>query len=276
MTAPDPMAPIPAQVQKLDRENHDTFTLHVAAPGVTLPSFQPGQFDMLYVYGTGELPISVSGDPEARFSLTYTVRSVGKATNKLVTGSIGDWIGVRGPFGVGWPLDKAKGKDVLLIAGGIGLAPLRPVLYHMFRYRPEYGRIILAYGSRSPGDMIYRNELAQWKKEPRTQVLFTVDYGGLRWRGNVGVVTTLLTRVRLDPPHTIAMICGPEIMMRFAAVELENRGISREQIYVSMERNMKCAVGHCGHCQFGPYFVCRDGPVFPYTQIEPWINRHEI
>jgi NAD(P)H-flavin reductase len=276
MTALDPMAPIPAQVQKLDRENNDTFTLHVAAPGATLPAFQPGQFDMLYVYGTGELPISVSGDPEARFSLTYTVRSVGKATNKLVTSSIGDWIGVRGPFGVGWPLDKAKGSDVVLIAGGIGLAPLRPALYQMFRYRSEYGRIILAYGARSPGDMIYRNELAQWKKEPRTQVLSTVDYGGLRWRGNVGVVTTLLTRVRLDPPHTIALICGPEIMMRFAAVELENRGIPRERIYVSMERNMKCAVGHCGHCQFGPYFVCRDGPVFPYTQIEPWINRHEI
>ncbi|MGA2182231.1 MAG: FAD/NAD(P)-binding protein [Bryobacteraceae bacterium] len=276
MTAGDPMAPIPAQVQKLDRENHDTFTLHVAAPGATLPPFQPGQFDMLYVHGTGELPISVSGDPEARFSLTYTVRSVGKATNKLVTSSIGDWIGVRGPYGVGWPLDKAKGSDVLLIAGGIGLAPLRPALYQMFRYRPEYGRIILAYGARSPGDMVYRNELAQWKKEPRTQVLSTVDYGGLRWRGNVGVVTTLLTRVRLDPPHTIALICGPEIMMRFAAMALEGRGIPRERIYVSMERNMKCAVGHCGHCQFGPYFVCRDGPVFPYTQIEPWINRHEI
>ncbi len=275
MTAADPMAPIPAQIQKVERENHDTFTLHIAAPAA-LPSFQPGQFDMLYVPGAGELPISISGDPEARFSVTYTVRSVGKATHKLVTSSTGDWIGVRGPFGGGWPLEKARGKDVLLVAGGIGLAPLRPVLYHMFRYRPDFGRVILTYGARGPQDLIYRGELAQWKKQPRTQALVTVDYGGLQWRGNVGVVTTLFNRLRLDPPRTIAMLCGPEIMMRYAAPQLEARGIPRDSIYLSMERNMKCAVGHCGHCQFGPYLVCRDGPVFPWTAIEPWINRHEI
>ncbi len=272
----DPMLPVPAQIQKWELENHDTFTLHVSAGTTPLPKFLPGQFNMLYVFGVGELPISISGDPEAHFSLTYTVRSVGKATNRLVTRSVGEWIGVRGPYGTGWPLEEARGKDVVLVAGGIGLAPLRPAIYHILRYRADFGRLIIAYGARSPGDMIFRHELVSWKRNADAQVLTTVDYGGLNWHGHVGVVTTMLHRLRLDPPRTAAFICGPEVMMRFAAIELEGRGLAPSQIYVSMERNMKCAVGHCGHCQFGPYFVCKDGPVFPYTQVVDWINRYEI
>jgi NAD(P)H-flavin reductase len=274
--AAEPMLPVAAQIQKCERENHDTFTIHVSAGGTPLPRFLPGQFNMLYVYGVGELPISISGDPEAQFSLTYTVRSVGKATHRLVTRAVGDWIGVRGPHGTPWPMEQARGKDVLLVAGGIGLAPLRPAIYQMFRYRGEYGRIIIAYGARSPRDMVFRRELATWKRNKGTQILTTVDYGGLNWHGHVGVVTTLLHRMRLDPARTVAMICGPEVMMRFAAAELESRGMDGNQIYVSMERNMKCAIGECGHCQFGPYFVCKDGPVFRYSQIRDWINKYEI
>jgi NAD(P)H-flavin reductase len=276
VTGANPMLPVPAQVQRLERETHDTFSLQLATPSMPFEPFRPGQFSMIYVPAVGELPISVSGDPDARYSLTYTVRSVGKATNKLVTRSVGDWVGVRGHYGHGWPVDAARGKDIVIVAGGLGLAPLRPVFYHVFRYRAEFGRIVLAYGARSPRDILFRQELAGWKRNPDTQILTTVDYGGLNWRGNVGVVTKLLNRVRVEPDKSVAFVCGPEVMMRFAALELETRGIAGENIWLSLERNMKCAVGLCGHCQFGPWFVCRDGPVFAYSKVRQWLTRHEI
>ncbi len=272
---PPPMTAV--RVASIQKETHDTFTL-VTEPhdGQALAPFAPGQFSMLYVYGVGELPISISGDPEESGRLVYTVRSVGKATNALVTCAPGTSIGMRGPFGTTWPLEEARGNDVLIVAGGIGLAPLRPAIHHILRHRDDYVRLMVLYGARSPKDMLYRKQLAEWGRLPDTQVLTTVDYGGVNWRGYVGVVTTLFRYVRLHPGRTTAMICGPEIMMRYVIRELAKRGLPDSDVYLSMERNMKCAVGFCGHCQIGPYFVCKDGPIFSYTKMKPWLEKHEL
>jgi NAD(P)H-flavin reductase len=273
----DPMLPRPARVLQVEKETHDTFTLSLeSGNGNGHASFAPGQFSMLYVFGVGELPISISGDPEEPGRLVYTVRSVGKATNALVTKTAGESLGIRGPFGTSWPMTKARGKDIVVIAGGIGLAPLRPAIYHILRHRGDYKRLIVLYGARTPRDMLYRKQLAAWTYLPDTQILTTVDYGGLRWRGYVGVVTTLFRYVRLQPDRTVALVCGPEIMMRYVIPELEARGVAASDTYLSMERNMKCAVGFCGHCQIGPYFVCKDGPVFPLSQMRPWMGKYEL
>ena len=173
---------------------------------------------------------------------------------------------MRGPFGAGWPIEQAQGRDVLVVAGGIGLAPLRPVIYHVLRHNEQYGRLVVLYGARSPRDMLYRKEMAAWARQKDTQVLSTVDYGGVSWRGRVGVVTSLFKFLRLQPSRTTAMVCGPETMMRFVARELAVKGLQARDLYLSMERNMKCGVGLCGHCQWGPHFICKDGPVFPYDR----------
>jgi len=273
----NPMLTQPYLVQEVGKETSDTFTLKLAPEdGQNGSSFQPGQFSMLWVFGVGELPISISGDPAEHDQLVYTVRSVGQATNALVTRSVGTAVGVRGPFGNGWPVEAARGRDVIVIAGGIGLAPLRPVIYEVLHHRENYGRLVVLYGARSPRDLLYRKELAAWARHRETQVLVTVDYGGMSWRGHVGVVTTLFRYARLKPSNSVAMICGPEIMMRFVTRELESHGLSRNDIHLSMERNMKCAVGFCGHCQYGPYFICKDGPVFPYEQMRPLLEKYEL
>ena len=273
----DPMLPQPYSVRALAKETPDTFTLRLEPENTANACvFRPGQFSMLWAFGVGELPISISGDPGVHDSLVYTVRSVGQATHSLVNQQVGNSVGVRGPFGAGWPAEAARGRDVIIVAGGIGLAPLRPLIYHVLRNRNEYGRLVVLYGTRSPRELLYRKELAAWARNRETQVLVTVDYGGLGWRGHVGVVTTLFKYARLQPATSIAMVCGPEIMMRFVTRELENQGLSRGNIYLSMERNMKCAVGFCGHCQYGPHFICKDGPVFRYEQIRNLLEKYEL
>jgi len=273
----DPMLPQPYLVQSVSKETPDTFTLKLAPEeGANGSSFQPGQFSMLWVFGVGELPISISGNPAEHKQLVYTVRSVGQATNAFVTQRVGAGVGVRGPFGTGWPVDAARGRDVIVVAGGIGLAPLRPVIYEVLRHREDYGRLVVLYGARSPHDLLYRQELVAWARQRETQVLVTVDYGGMSWRGHVGVVTTLFKYARLKPSQSVAMVCGPEIMMRFVARELISHGLSRNDVYLSMERNMKCAVGFCGHCQYGPHFICKDGPVFAYEQMRPLLEKYEL
>lgn len=274
----DPMLPRPCRVEGVLRETQDTFTFSLeSGDGSEQSQFAPGQFSMLYVFGVGELPVSISGDPDQPHRLVYTVRSVGQATQALVSRRPGDAVGVRGPFGTAWPLTEARGKDVLIVAGGIGLAPLRPAIYRILQRRDEYGRLILLYGARSPRDLLYRKELRTWSRSPDSQVLTTVDYGGLNWRGRVGVVTTLFRYVRLRPDRTVVLICGPEIMMRFVITELtEHRGVAASDIYLSMERNMKCAVGFCGHCQYGPHFICKDGPIFSHDRLRSLLDRHEL
>ncbi len=276
-TTTEPMLSQPYVVCGIAKETPDTFTLTLEPENEANGApFQPGQFSMLWVFGVGELPISISGQPWQRDQLLYTVRSVGQATHALVSQKVGGDIGVRGPFGTGWPIEAARGRDVILVAGGIGLAPLRPVIYHVLRNRKQYGRLVVLYGSRSPRDLLYRKELSSWARQADTQVLLTVDYGGLSWRGHVGVVTTLFKYARLQPTRSVAMVCGPEIMMRFVSHELETYGLKSENIYLSMERNMKCAVGFCGHCQWGPYFICKDGPIFPYANIGPLLEKYEL
>ncbi len=274
----NPLVPVPFTLLRKRRETHDTWTLTLQAPEGYPFAFLPGQFNMLYIFGVGEVPISISGDPAQPLPVVHTVRAVGSVTRAMTALTPGAVVGVRGPFGRGWPLDVAKGHDVVIVAGGIGLAPLRPAVYAILRHRDDYGRVVLLYGARTPGDMLFRRELERWRGRFDIDVLVTVDRGDEDWRGHVGVVTTLFRQAErlFDPSQAIALICGPEIMMRFTVREFQNRDVPDERIYISMERNMKCAVGFCGHCQFGPEFICKDGPVFTYAQIGPFFETREV
>jgi NAD(P)H-flavin reductase len=275
--APEPMLPAPWRVERVRKETADTFTLALAPVEPAPPlGFAAGQFNMLYVFGVGEVAISISGDPLAPSPLTHTTRAVGLVTRAMRKLKAGDTLGVRGPYGSPWPLTAAAGRDVVVVAGGIGLAPLRPVLYHLLARRGDFGKIILLYGTRTPQDILFRSELRRWSARNDMQVHVTVDRAEGRWRGNVGVVTTLIPHAAFDPSNTMAMLCGPEVMMRFTALELQRRGVAAERVFVSLERNMRCAIGFCGHCQFGPSFVCKDGPVFRYDQVKPLLNVREF
>ena len=275
--AGDPMVPVFARLSARRRETADTWTLALEADGPGgLPGYAPGQFNMLYAFGIGEVPISMSGDPGRPGPLVHTVRAVGPVSSALAGTRPGGQIGVRGPYGAGWPLEQAAGADVLVIAGGLGLAPLRPALYRLLAERQRYGRLVLLYGTRSPTDILFRRELEGWRRRLDLELEVTVDHAGGDWRGNVGVVTTLIPRAAFDPLHSIALVCGPEVMMRFAIASLRDAGLRDDAIWLSMERNMKCAIGQCGHCQFGPTFVCKDGPVFRYDRIAPLLRLKEI
>jgi NAD(P)H-flavin reductase len=197
-------------------------------------------------------------------------------TTALAQKKRGDLIGIRGPFGSSWPIEVARGKDVCIASGGIGLAPLRPVIYGMLKNRSAYGRIIVLYGGRSPLDLLYRVELEKWANDFNVEVLVTVDRGDSSWKGHIGVVTSLFQYIKLDARETIAYVCGPEIMMKYTVDELERRGVPPAQMYLSMERNMKCAVGFCGHCQYGPTFICKEGPVYPVPRVRPLLDRKEL
>ncbi|HLN51907.1 MAG: FAD/NAD(P)-binding protein [Thermoplasmata archaeon] len=271
------LVPVPYVVRSLTRETADTVTL-VLDPdnGGERPRFQPGQFNMLYVFGVGEAAISICGDLEQRDRLVHTVRSAGKISQALSEMAPGSTVGVRGPYGTGWPLDKAVGKDVVIVAGGLGLPPLRPAIYDLVRHRDRYGRIEIIYGARSPKDLVYYSEIQTWRARPGLRFQTTVDTAGRDWYGDVGLVTARLPDARFDPANTVAFLCGPEIMMRLTAQALETRGVPPAAIYVSLERNMKCAVGICGHCQFGPEFVCRDGPVFSYGEVRRFMTVREV
>lgn len=273
----DPMLPRSFEIMRRIRETADTFTIELE-PQVGEPEchFAPGQFNMLYLFGVGETAISISGDPTRSSSLVHTIRAVGTVTKQIAQLKKGDVLGVRGPFGAPWPLDMAEGNDVVLVAGGIGLAPLRPVLYQLLADRGKYGRILLLYGTRNPADILFRRELEKWRARFDMEVDVTVDSAKDDWRGSVGVVTTLIERAPLDPFNTVAMICGPEIMMRYAIRELLKRGIDEQTIYLSMERNMKCAIGFCGRCQYGPAFICKDGPVFRWDAIRGLFGKREL
>ncbi len=273
----DPMLPRLYRVQRVRREIPDTFTLELEPEeGVDIPPFACGQFNMLYVFGVGEIPVSISGDPARRRPLVHTTRAVGTVSKAMRELKAEEVIGVRGPFGSHWPIEGAMGKDIVIVAGGIGLAPLRSVMYQIVSLRAKYGKVVLLYGARTPEDILYRRELEQWRAHFDLEVYVTVDHATGAWRGSVGVVTRLVPRAPFDPQNTVAMVCGPEIMMRFTAAELEKRGVATEHIFVSMERNMKCAVGLCGHCQYGPHFVCKDGPVFQYSRVQHLLVKGEI
>ncbi len=273
--ASDPMVPAVVRVARVRRELADVWTLEID-PGAGGFAFAPGQFNMLYAFGVGEAAISISGDPARPERLVHTVRSVGKVSAALARLKPGDQLGVRGPFGRGWPAEEMYGADVVIVAGGLGLAPLRPSLYRLLATRNRYGRVMLLSGARGPAEILFRKELEHWRTRLDIDVEVTVDHAGADWHGNVGVVTTLIANAGFEPTSTAALVCGPEIMMRVAAVELERRGVAADAVYLSMERNMKCAIGHCGHCQFGRDFVCRDGPVATHARLGPLLTMREI
>jgi NAD(P)H-flavin reductase len=234
-------------------------------------TFRPGQFNMLYLPGIGEVAISISSDPGDPGTLLHTVRAAGGVTQALSRKTVGDQIGLRGPYGSSWPTELCRGQDVIIACGGVGLAPLRPAIYDIIRRRGEYGRIILLYGARTPGDLLYAGEYDAWRNA-EIEVDTTVDIGDGTWQSHIGVVPVLFYRLRLHASRTRIMTCGPEVMIRFVAFEALARKVPREHIHLSMERNMNCAIGHCGHCQLGPAFVCKDGPVFTYKQMEPYMH----
>ena len=273
----DPMMTHPVGIRRIIWENDDTFTLTLDMNSWAEPfEFHPGQFNMVYVYGMGEAAISISSDPARTGTIDHTIHRVGSLTTALAHKKRGDVIGIRGPYGSMWPIDVAHKKDVCIVSGGIGLAPLRPVLYTILKNRDDYGRIIILYGGRSPLDLLYRVELEKWANDFNVEVLVTVDRGDSSWKGHIGVVTALFSYIKLDTRATVAYVCGPEIMMRYTIDELDRRGLSQDQIYLSIERNMKCAVGFCGHCQMGPTFICKEGPVYPLPRVRPLLERKEL
>ena len=271
------MLPKPYCIQRLRHETHDTFTIELTPENHGEEfSFLPGQFNMIYVFGVGEVPISISSNPRDSQTFQHTTRMVGAITRGMGQLKKGDVLGVRGPYGTHWPVGEAEGRDVIIVTGGIGLAPLRPALYQLMAQREKYHKIVLLYGARTPEDILYRRELERWRSKFDLEIQVTVDRGTRGWRGNVGVVTTMIGRSPFDPSNAIALACGPEVMMRFAVMELQRRDLASENIYLSMERNMKCAIGFCGHCQYGPAFICKDGPVFRFDRIEPIFGKAEI
>lgn len=277
MPSTDPMVPRLFRVRYSEREVPGVRTLHLApADGGAAPAFAPGQFNMLYAFGIGEAAISIAGHAARHRSLLHTVRAVGSVTDTICGLKRGTMVGLRGPFGSAWPLAEAAGKDVLLIAGGVGLPPLRGALEALLQQREQFRNISLLVGARSPDLILYQRELSRLSDRSDVHLGITVDRADATWRGSVGVVTTLIDRAPFTPSETVAMICGPEVMMRFTVRELQRRGMREEDIYLSMERNMKCAIALCGHCQLGPAFICREGPVFRYDRIRDWLAIREL
>ena len=271
--------PHPYRVVSRHADTADTVTVELAPDAAPVPAFAPGQFAMLTAFGIGEVPISLSGLPAAGDGsarrLTHTLRAVGAVTRALHATAPGAVIGVRGPFGTSWDVGSAVGHDVVIVAGGIGLAPVRPVLQAVLADRSRYGEVVLLVGARTPADLLYRDELTRWAAAG-AQVGVTVDRPSEGWIGQVGVVPALIPTARFDPGRTVAFVCGPEVMMRFTARALLDRGLPAARLRVSLERNMRCGMGWCGHCQLGPLLLCRDGPVVDYARAEPLMTVREL
>lgn len=270
------MLPRPFTVAEVRRESADTTTLDLEpADGGSL-SYEPGQFTMVYVPGVGEVPISIAGGGSGEASLVHTVRAVGAVTGAICRLQAGDTVGIRGPYGRTWPLEEAEGGDLLVVAGGIGLAPLRTVIRTALAHRERFGSLAVLYGARSPADLMYEADLHAWRARFDIEVEVTVDRSASGWRGDVGLVTGLFDRVAFDPDITRAMVCGPEIMMKIVARRLRDTGVAPGRVAISLERNMQCAIGFCGHCQFGADFICKDGPVMPYASVDRRLGVEEL
>jgi len=273
-----PMDPYWAEITEIQPEAPDVATYWMRFENQAVRkgfTFQPGQFNMLYVPGVGEAAISISSDPKETEHIGHTVRAVGNVTNHFTHLKVGDRVGVRGPFGTYWPLEEFKGSDIIISTGGIGFPPLRPVIYHVMRHRSDYGRVVLLYGARTPRDLQYTGEYDHWRKNG-IETMITVDRSDESWTGTVGVVPILFYRLRMDPHKSVIFTCGPEIMIRFVVFEAMARRVPPSRIFVSLERNMKCGLGFCGHCQLGPFFVCKDGPIFSFEALQPYYNVEEL
>ncbi len=271
----DPYCPHPAIVRSVQPEAPGvaTFRIELEDPR-RREAFRilPGQFNMLLLPGVGEVPISVASTQDEGPGIGHTIRFVGRVTRAIEALGPGAVIGLRGPYGRGWPMGPSLGKDVLLVAGGLGLAPLRPVVQALLADRERHGRLTLLYGARQPSDLLYEREYPEWRRRGM-DVRVTVDRADPSWRGEVGVVPVLFRKLQLDPGRTVVMACGPEVMMRFSIAEALADRIPDRDVYLSMERNMQCAVGLCGRCQLGPDFVCKDGPVFSHPEIARFLHQ---
>ncbi len=267
--------PAPFEILAKRKDTADTYTFTLKSRSREPLTFQPGQCTMLSRGGAGEVPISISGDPNQPELLMHTVRSLGLRTAAICSAEPGDVLGVRGPWGNPWPVEYLEGSDLVIAGGGIGLAPLRSAILWLLARRERYGRLILLYGARSPQQLMYRDELDEWAAQG-LEVLVTVDSAGPEWLGSVGVVTRLVRRAQIDAPRTAVLCCGPEVMMKFMIEALLDVGVGTERMYVSMERNMQCGIGHCGHCQLGPTLICKQGPVYRWSKVEPWIDMREL
>ena len=271
------MVPVRYRVAASAPETVDVVTLALDPLDAPIAEPSPGQFTMLYAFGAGEVPISVSGTPGADGVLQHTIRAVGATTRALCALDTGDVVGVRGPFGTPWSVEELGGADtdVVIVAGGLGLAPLRPAIRHLLAHLPA-GRLSLLIGARTPPDLCFAAEVATWGRRDDVHTAVTVDAARPGWDGEVGFVTELLATAPFDPARTVALVCGPEVMMSVTARALESRGVDSARIRVSLERNMRCAVVRCGHCQLGPLFVCADGPVLPWTTVRPLLEVRDL
>ncbi|PQO25637.1 Ni/Fe hydrogenase subunit gamma [Blastopirellula marina] len=275
MRGTNPWTPRPFRIEGIIAELTSVWTFCLSPEEGDSPSFQPGQFNMLYVPGFGEAAISISSSTYDIPQLQHTFRAVGNVTGALSRLREGDQIGVRGPFGNSWPVMQLPGKNVIFVAGGIGLAPLRPVIEYTLQNRTEYEKLKLIYGAKSPDVLLYRREFSRWT-DAGLEIEVTVDRGTPHWQGHIGVVTEIMRPFPGDPEQTQVLVCGPEVMMRFVAREAISLGVPPAQVFLSLERNMKCAMGMCGVCQFGPEFICKDGPVFPFNRIQQYLRLEDL
>jgi len=266
----NPYVPIKAKVEKVWDEARDIRTFRLRPLDGEI-RFEPGQFVEVSVFGAGEIPISIASDPEVSEYIELSVRRVGRVTSAMFRLKEGDLVGIRGPYGNGWPLKESRGRDILIVGGGCGAGALRSAILWITKHREDYGKVEILYGARTPADLMYRREFEGLREGGTCRVLLTVDYvpEGVEWRYDVGVVTKLFKKVTVNPREAVAFICGPEIMMKFAVRGLVSMGFKIGNIYLSMERRMKCGLGLCGHCQIGNKYVCQDGPVFCYEEIIP-------
>lgn len=273
---PNPYLIQPATIVEKIREAEDIDTYRLRFVDEQMRRrfrFAAGQFNMVYLFGVGEVAISIVSDPEEPETLDHTIRMVGRVTKAIAQLQPGDELGIRGPFGQGWPLDDAQDKDVLIVTGGLGCAPVVGAIEYIFRRRNQYGGVKILHGVKTPHDLLFRERFDVWRQHPDTQVLLTSDQPDKTWHYHVGVVTELFEQVVIDPSRTMVLMCGPEIMMRLGVPILMQRGIPANAIYVSLERHMECGIGLCGHCQLGPYFLCKDGPVMRYDRVASWLGR---
>jgi NAD(P)H-flavin reductase len=273
------LVPSAAEVVERREESRGIATLRLRFQDETVRrsyTFRPGQFNMVYAFGTGEVPISIVSDPADPSLLDHTIRAVGGVTDRLCALDTGETVGLRGPFGSWWPLDEARGRDVVIVTGGLGCAPVVAAINYIMKRRDAYGSLKILHGIKTPKDLLFRERFRAWRKAPDTEVYLTADQADRQWQYHVGVVTNLFQQVRIDPARSIVMMCGPEVMMRYGVRDLLAQGVAADRIYLSLERNMQCAVGFCGHCQYGPMFICKDGPVLRYDRIQRWFEIKEL
>lgn len=271
----NPYLPHQAQIVARIQETPDIFTLRLRFSDIAHHAryrFLPGQFNMLHVFGVGEVALSIVSDPQDLHLFDHTIRVVGRVTEALSKLQTGDYLGVRGPFGLGWPMRSAQGRDLILMTGGLGCAPVVSVIHYLMRRRSQYGKLVIIQGVKHSNDLLWRQQYDTWAQYPDTQVLLTADYAGHGWPFNTGRVPELLAEADFNPQNSLAMLCGPEGMMKDSAEALLTQGVSREAIWLSVERSMHCALGHCGHCQLGGHFICKDGPVYPLARIHEWLG----